>query len=78
MQNSQLPKPSNLFQGPYYNRRQLSRARQSKPQISKIPGTPTWACRFKPDQSGWVPVFGFGLTPALAYADWKEKMTQWL
>lgn len=70
---SRLP----LFQGTFYNRRLLPPRRQAKPKISKLPGTPTWACRLLPQQPGWCPAFGFGLTPTLAYEDWKLKMTLW-
>lgn len=74
------------FEKAVQNRRRLSQwasspatqTQQIKPKISKLPGTRTWACRLLPQQEGWVPVFGFGTTPAFAYKDWKHKVSQWL
>ena len=62
------------FQKLRENRRRLSSL--TKPKISKLRGTGVWMCRLLPQQH-WQPLFGTGLTPALAYKDWKSKMGLW-
>ena len=69
MQNLIHPKSSNMFRGPYYNRRRTLTDLLTKPLISKLPGTSTWVCVAR----GGI-VKGFGLTPAAAYNDWKQDM----
>lgn len=67
---SSTPPLPPLFQGPYSslqeNRRQLSSL--VKPKIRKLKGMQTWVCTFR--DGGYI---GFGLTPTLAYRDWKAK-----
>ncbi len=48
-----------LFKGPYYR----------KPTIRKVKGTGIWSCH----HDNYVLVWGFGLSPAEAYRDWKSR-----
>ena len=59
-----------LFQGTFYeDRRQSS---QAKPKIRKLFGMQTWVCHLQ----GQRQIYGFGLTPALAYRDWKVRVKE--
>jgi hypothetical protein len=59
---------SDLFRGPYYNRRRSSLAKP-KPLISKLYGVSTWVCRVRGSRDQ-----GFGITPTAAYNAWKREI----
>lgn len=75
-QNSPPRPPSNLFWGPYYNRRPPSLERP-KPLISKLAGAPTWVCRVRGSDGTTAGNCGFGFTPTAAYNAWKRARDQW-
>ena len=54
------------FQKVQENRRKISSS--TKPRIRKLRGSDTWVCRW---DNYDLQMPGFGLSPALAYLDWK-------
>jgi hypothetical protein len=63
------PTSSNMFRGPYYNRRRPLPKIQTKPHIRKLHGTVTWVCTHC-----IAGPHGFGLTVGDAYRRWMSKV----